>query len=379
MNRPPHSPSATPAPSADRADVRDEALAWFVRRNNEAFGADDEQAFQGWLNADPVRPAAFAHWQTEWQAFDAIPAETRQRLQSELAIGKAQRSAKLSPPAMPPPSPARSLTRRRVWVPAFAAMAGIAVSVGAGLTAWNHWQAQPVYAQSFSTPRGQQAEVTLPDGSRLRLDAATRLQVTYYRQHRDVQLSDGQAVFSVQADVSRPFRVLAGPMRVTVVGTRFMVRHLPDMPGDAGVHVAVEEGRVRVERAAGQADAGPGPGSMGPSNAPGTDAVVLGAGQQVTSDGLGVLTSVTTLPDASFALWRDHRVRFDNTRLDQALAELARYRDPQLVVRDPAAAALRVTGVFDPRDPATFRRVLPLSLPVKLREGGGTTEVVLAR
>ncbi|XVJ70142.1 MAG: Fe2+-dicitrate sensor protein [Rhizobacter sp.] len=341
-----------------------------MRRNNEAFSATEEQAFQAWLNADPAHPAAVAHWQAEWQAFDAIPVETRQRLQSELAISKAQQSARRKPPVQSP-------TRRRIWAPAFATAALMAVSVGTGLTAWNHWLAQPVYAQSFSTPRGQQMEATLPDGSRLRLDAATQLQVTYYRQRREVRLSDGQAVFTVQGDTTRPFHVSAGPVRVTVVGTRFMVRHLPHMPGDAGVQVAVDEGRVRVDRVQGLETQGTGVESL-QQEAGGDQRVVLGAGQQVSSDAKGVLSPVGSLPEAAFALWRDNRVRFDNTRLDQALAELARYRDPQLVVRDPAAAALRVTGVFDPRDPATFKRVLPLSLPVKLREGGGTTEVMLA-
>lgn len=364
MNHPHLSSSATPAPATD---IRDEALAWFVRRNNEAFSVDEEHEFQIWLHADSARQAAMAHWQAEWQAFDSIPTETKQRLQSELAIAKAKESPRLMPLAILP----KSLSRRRMLATAFAVVALVAVTLGAGLAAWNHLQAQPVYAQSFSTPRGQQAEVTLPDSSRLRLDAATRLQVTYYRQRREVLLSDGQAVFSVQADASKPFHVMAGQVRVTVVGTRFMVRHLPDMPADP-IQVAVEQGRVQVERM--------GVGQTRLPGAGGQEMVILGAGQQLTGDAQGVLSAVTTVPTASFALWRDNRVRFDNTRLDQAVAELSRYRDPQLVLRDPAAAALRVTGVFDPRDPATFKHVLPLSLPVHLRESEeGTAEVVLAR
>jgi transmembrane sensor len=378
MNHPAR-PDGTPP--TEVAHLRKEALAWFVRRNNEAFGGQEEQAYQAWLQADPARQAAMAHWQVEWQAFDAIPLETRYRLQSQLAIGKAQRSARQHPPATSPNPqalPERPQTLRRALLPALAAMVTITVTAAAGMMAWNHWQAQPLYVQSFSTPQGQQADLTLPDGSRLRLDASTQLRVAFYRQYREVQLNDGQAVFSVQTDATRPFHVNAGPLRVTVVGTRFMVRHTPHMPYDAGVQVAVEEGRVRVERADRS-----GPGSpVGSAATPGLghlDAMVLEGGQQVSSDTLGTLAAVTALPPAAFALWREHRVRFDNTRLDQALEELARYRDPQLVVRDPAVAALRVTGVFDPRDPATFRRVLPLSLPVKLKPGGEEAEVVLAR
>lgn len=351
-------------PAADAARVREAALDWFVRRRDgEGLGAEEEQAFQRWLAADAAHRRAFDHWQAEWQAVDAISPAMRSLLQRNLAQDlaydqamQAASSAGAGVHAVP--------ARRRVLVPALA-VAAAAVTGGTGLLAWNRWQAQPVFTQAFSTPRGQQTEVRLPDGSRLRLDSATRLQATYYRQRREVALLDGQAVFAVQGDAARPFHVLAGPVRVTVVGTRFSVRYTPQVPGDAGVRVAVEEGTVRVERAAAH---------------PGQAAVTLTAGQQLASDAAGEPFAVSPVPAAGIAPWREHRVRFDNQRLDHVLAELARYGDPQLRVRDPAVAALPITGVFDPRDMATFRRLLPASLPVRLQAaGGGAAEVVLAR
>lgn len=351
------------SPPADASRAREEALDWFVRRRNEGFGTGEERAFQSWLAADPSHPPAFDHWQREWQAFDDIPQDMRSLLQRNLAYDQAMEAAssagadRLSP-AMP--------SRRRMLAPTLAAAALAAVTGSAGLLAWSHWQAQPVFVQAFSTQRGQQSDVALPDGTRLRLDAATRLEVSYYRQRRDVKLLDGQAVFAVQGDAARPFHVLAGPVRVTVVGTRFSVRHTPQVPGGAGVHVAVEEGKVRVERGAGQAE--------------GTEAVILTPGQQIASDTAGALSAVVPVAPGGIAPWRENRVRFDNQRLDQALAELARYGDPKLLIRNPAVAALPITGIFDPRDMATFRRLLAASLPVRLEPAsGGTAEVVMAR
>lgn len=40
--------------------------------------------------------------------------------------------------------------------------------------------------------------------------------------------------------------MLTGDVRVTVVGTRFSVRHTPSTPGHPGVHVGVASGHVRV-------------------------------------------------------------------------------------------------------------------------------------
>ncbi|WP_028602047.1 FecR family protein [Ottowia thiooxydans] len=370
--------------ASDASRTRDEALDWFVRRCSERFGSEDEQSFQSWLAQSPTHQKAFDHWHGEWKAVDAIPQDLRSLLQHNLAFDQASGFARdsSSPQAGAQPLvPNRQRTpqlpmpsRRRIFAPAMAIAGIAAVTGGTGLLAWNHWQSQPLFEQAFSTPRGMQDEVPLPDGTRLRLDSATRVEVAYYRQRREVKLLDGQAVFAVRSDAERPFQVLAGPVRVTVVGTRFAVRHTPQVPGSSGVHVAVEEGRVRVERLMSHAGDSPNVESLT------REGILLTAGQQVSSDKVGELSAISRVPAAGIAPWRSNRVSFDNQRLDHALAELARYGDPELLIRDPVVAAMPITGVFDPRDMATFRRVLPASLPVQLKAiSGGVAEVVLTR
>ncbi|WP_249729027.1 FecR domain-containing protein [Acidovorax sp. CCYZU-2555] len=335
--------------------LRQDVLDWYVRRHGDGWGAGDETAFQAWLAADARHAQAYAQWAAHSQAIADLPADALAQLRRNLQRDKAA--------AAPAP-------RRRFLRPALGIAAGLAIACGSGLLAWNHHQAQPVFAQAFSAPRGQQTEVSLPDGSRLRLDSTTRLAVTYYRQRREVQLLDGQAVFSVQGDAARPFHVLAGPVGVTVVGTRFAVRHTPGLPGNEGVRVSVEEGKVRVVRR----DGTPGEALR---DLPG--AVYLRAGEQVAANAQGRLTPVAAVPGEGIALWRDSRISFVDTPLAQALAELERYGSTGLTVRDPAVAALRLSGTFDPTDAQTFRLALPSALPVRLKQGNGTTEVVSAR
>lgn len=353
MNTPPPAhPPAAPSTDPDEA-----ALDWFVRRTGGQLEAADEAAFQAWLAADGAHQAAFARHQRDWRMLDALPADGVRTLRQNLADDKA--------------AAARAAPRRRawwremtVWAPQGAlAAAALMVSCGAYL-AWGFWQQQPVFEQSFATTRGQQLEVVLPEGSRLRLDTLSRADVTLYRERREVRLPQGQAMFQVKGDPARPFDVLAGPLRITVVGTRFSVRYTPGVPGRAGVHVAVEEGRVRVARAR--------------RSAAGDAAIELIAGQQIASDMAGLLGAVSAVPAAGIAPWRDSRVSFDNTPLDQALAEFERYGPVHLTVREPAVAALRVTGTFDPRRLDNFARILPQVLPVRLREQGGETEIVSA-
>jgi transmembrane sensor len=141
--------------------------------------------------------------------------------------------------------------------------------------------------------------------------------------------------------------VLAGPVRITVVGTRFAVRYTPGMAGYDGVRVAVEEGRVQVA-------------------APGAAPVLLKAGQQVVTDAAGTLGPVVAVPPSGIAPWRAHRVSFDDTPLSQALAELGRYGPTGITLQDPQLGALRLTGTFDPRHLDNFVRALPRVLPVRV-------------
>jgi transmembrane sensor len=104
----------------------------------------------------------------------------------------------------------------------------------------------------------------------------------------------------------------------------------------------------------------------------------LSAGQQIASDAQGVLEPVAPLSTAGIAPWRDKRVSFDNTPLDQVLAELERYGDTRLVLRDAAVASLRITGTFNPARLDSFARLLPQAAPVQLRDAGGVMEITRA-
>lgn len=324
------------------------------RRELEGYvpvgSAADQQAgeFQAWLDADPANRAAFGRQQATWRALDDLPADAVAALKARLD----------TPPAAP-----RGVARRH-WlaslVPqAAVAMAAIMVAGGAWL-GWERWQQQPTFTQTYATARGEQLRIDLPDGSQLQLDAATRADVTLYRQRREVRLAGGQAMFSVQADAARPFDVLAGPLRVTVVGTRFAVRRLPAEPG--GVQVAVEEGRVRVAPLEG-------------ASAP----VLLTAGQAIASDARGALGRAASVAAAGVAPWREGRVAFEGMPLAQALAEFERYGDTRLRIGDPEVAALQVTGSFDVRKADNFAQVLTRVLPVRLERRDGVTFIEPAR
>ncbi len=96
----------------------------------------------------------------------------------------------------------------------------------------------------YTTEYGRRETILLPDGSTVRLNAGSRLEVPlrFGQQHRTVHLQ-GHAVFSVNPSASIPFLVTARHTSTRVLGTDFSVRAYLE---DPLVRVAVREGRVEV-------------------------------------------------------------------------------------------------------------------------------------
>lgn len=348
--------------SSDPPQLRQQALGWMVRRNDAGWTVQDEALFQHWLSADPRHAQMYAQCDGRWSQLDAMPAHLVAGLRRKLEADKAQEAREVHTQ----PHRAQASRRHFLFWPATSALTMAAMG-GVGYMAWQHLQAQPLSVQAYHTGRGQQQSIVLADGSHVRLDTATRLEVRMFRQRREVRLLDGQAMFEVLHD-GRPFHVLAAGHRVTVVGTRFSVRYTPDIPGNAGVQVAVEEGKVRVAAL------------HGPEVDGGTYDLMAGqlltAGEQLRADGLGGAGDIVSVPADGIALWREQRVSFVNAPLSQALAELERYQPTGLVVRDAKVAALRLSGTFDPMMVGALHKALPRVLPVRLETRHGVTEVL---
>lgn len=372
------------AQSQDRLDI--EAATWVARKRN-GLSTADEAELRAWLAADPRHGAAFEDMDETFGQVRDLPDDQVDALKA----GLAPPTGPVVPPrtvAAPPERPRLASPGRRAWMtqlgslfPQVAAAAIAFATVGGGWMGWQHWQSQPTFEKTYATARGQQLTVGLPDhptsspasGSTLMLDTTTQAEVRLYRDRREVRLADGQAMFTVQTDAQRPFHVLVGSLRITVVGTRFSVRHTQSGLGAGQTVVSVEEGRVRVVRAH---SAGGDHEVLSAANATGDAPVELTAGQTVAADGAGHIGPVAQLPASALAPWRDGRLSFDQTPLAQAIAEFERYGHTGLVVRDPAVAALPVGGSYSLRQWRRFAETLPQVLPVRLVQRGEAVEVV---
>src|SRR3546814_19485198 len=92
---------------------------------------------------------------------------------------------------------------------------------------------------AYATHIGERQLAVLDDGSRVSLDAVTKVKVRMKDEARQVELLEGRAKFDVAKDPLRPFTVAAGDKLVVAVGTSFSVELI-----DGQVRVILYEGQV---------------------------------------------------------------------------------------------------------------------------------------
>lgn len=288
------------------------ALEWFVRLRDAELSSEDRDAFATWLRADPRHAAAYREAETLWAALDQLDAETEASPTPPL-------EAPLDVEAAPLPArPARPANR--LWHLAQAA----AVAAVALLAAYTLAGPDPVGAllADYSTAVGARESHRLADGSTVELNGATAVSVDFAPGERKVTLRSGEAFFQVAKDASRPFVVDTALGRITALGTGFAVKI-----GDGFVDVTVAESRVAVAHAVG-------------------GRTELAAGQQLRL-GRDHLGAVTTPAGVHALAWRDGKLVFRNTPLNEVIDELERQRPGRIELMDARLRDLKVTGAFN--------------------------------
>lgn len=94
-------------------------------------------------------------------------------------------------------------------------------------------------------PAGQKSTITLTDGTRIKLNANSKLTFpeTFSADSREVELV-GEAFFEVTRDPSRPFTITTGDLKTRVLGTSF---NIMAYPACNKIKVAVATGKVSVK------------------------------------------------------------------------------------------------------------------------------------
>lgn len=220
-----------------------------------------------------------------------------------------------------------------------------------GLHLWPITPAEQPAGEIFHTGVGQQADVTLPDGSTVLLDTASRLDVRFTSGTRHVFL-DGQGWFHL-APSTRPFVVTAGGRDFAAKAGEFDLRTDP--------------GQVRVFASRGTM-----------AMAGGDSSVALDPGHLLSARGNDIV--IRRLDDpAAFIGWREGLLQFQDVPLVEAAAELNRYRVHPIRIADARAATLRVSGAFHAAETPAFVDALTTGFPVRKKQDSTGGVVIASR
>jgi len=178
------------------------------------------------------------------------------------------------------------------------------VKTNAGQLAYeaNGTAGTPVYNNILSTPAGGQYQVTLSDGTKVWLNAVSKLRYpsSFKGNERVVEL-EGEGYFEVAGDKAHPFAVKAGGTQVQVLGTHFNVNAYADEPA---VTTTLLTGSVRLTHA--------------------TETVQLKPGQQGLASGATGLRVQDADVDQVMA-WKNGSFSWDEADVHTVMRQLSRW------------------------------------------------------
>ncbi len=295
--------------------IQEEATAWMVKVQCGALTSDDEARLQAWLAADMRHEGAYVRAHAARVNIERIAA---------LAGGRA---------------PRRYLSIWRGPVAVAAGLGAVAVAVTMGWFAYAN-------GDRYTSAVGELRKVALEDGSSIFLNTATEAVARFDGNERRIDLPHGEALFEVAKDPARPFVVRAGKVTVKAVGTAFTVRYDHDR-----VDILVTEGVVELARGE-------------------EPARRLVANQRAMAEAdrpVEIQTLERQELERQLA-WQSGRVEFDGQPLHEAVAQINRYNQRQIVIMDRALAERPVIGVFGSADIEAFAKIAAEALDAKVVE-----------
>lgn len=337
----------SPVPTRD-----EDAATWWVKLQADEghLTAEDADALDAWLAADPANDAALQRCATAWHSLEGL-AGTPEMVALRADALEHMRRANQRRWAKP----------FRMGRFAYAAATALILSIGGSAWYWN--MATP---QQFATGMGERRVVALADGSQVSMDAKTQVAVSLSSDQRRLQIEGGRAKFDVAAEPGRPFTVEAGGHIVVATGTSFSTERV-----DGELHVIVYEGKVVVLNGA-----MPDPQTLlALRHHAGPGVVSVLPGQEfVVQDGASRGAVRSDAPGSSS--WEAGMLEFIEEPLSDAVAQLNRYSTEAMVVIDARAAAIKVDGVFKAGQTEAFVEAMARVYPVRARRrADGTIEI----
>jgi transmembrane sensor len=297
------------------AALVEEAAHWLVRLD---AGECSREAFDAWQNTAPEHARAVQSLQDMLGQFDNVaPGPAR------AALGAAQR-------------------RKRSGIGSALALA--ATLLVPGYLFLQH--APPAYLLAdIRTGTRQWQERRLDDGSLIRLNGRSAVDLHFDARQRLLQLIQGEILVEVARDSSRPFIVETAHGQIRALGTRFIVQQ-----DDNATRLLMLESKTAVSAKGSSLE------------------IQAEAGQQVRIDTSGVSAIMPLDTRGLEQAWQQHQLITQDRPLLEVLDELARHHRGYLLFDRNALADQRISAVLPLDDSAKALRLLAQSMGLQVEQ-----------
>lgn len=188
------------------------------------------------------------------------------------------------------------------------------------LTYQGNSESRSLAYNTLSTAKGEQYSVTLSDGTRVWLNAASSLRfpIQFTGKQRKVEVA-GEAYFEVTRNASQPFYVTSGNTNVQVLGTSFNINAYDNEPM---VRTTLLEGSVSIN-----------------------DRVRLSPNQQSRVEKDGSIKVLRDIDVDDAVAWKNGAFSFNNADITTVMRQLERWYDIEVVYEGDKPADLFYGGI----------------------------------
>jgi ferric-dicitrate binding protein FerR (iron transport regulator) len=310
--------------------IREDLIARYL--NGDCSEAEIEE-IKKWLTESRENQKFFFGIKDVWDATAPVSADTEEHL---LNFYKARSTKRI---------PVGSKGWR--WPAAIAA--ALLIGFISGEIIGGHRLSEPPAEIVYSVPLGSKSDLKLPDGTHIYLNSGSILTYSsdYSPKNRNVRLQ-GEAFFTVTANVQNPFYVSTRDFTTCVTGTQFNVCSYSD---DETASVMLVEGKLELSFPDREKNM---------HLAPGIKAVLDKKEGRIK----------TIRSDAVYETsWKDGKFIFKNIQFPELVKKLERWYDVKLVVSQAELNQYEYSGIF--RNQETIWQVLDalvLTSPVEYRK-----------
>ncbi|MFA5630626.1 MAG: FecR domain-containing protein [Porticoccaceae bacterium] len=319
-------------------DITAEACAWIAQIESGRLTSADREALREWIGRSHKHAAVIKQMARLSMDLNVL---------TELTLpGDSRRND----------APAAAASGLHGWAPKGWGLALLAVAVSALVLVVTIRNIEPLEQPVvLSTPIGGYQEAELADGTLVKLNTNSQLEVHYSNQVRKVRLLSGEAYFDVAHDPDKPFIVYVDKNYVRAIGTAFLVR----FSGES-FSVSVVEGKVELAEASSlqqppTIDKAVNTPKEEPEKILNTLPLPLAAGERanVSRQNKEVVTVSSRELQRELA-WQEGLLDFADTPLEEVVNELGRYSSLNVEFIDSELRGIKFGGIFRKEDPQSL-------------------------